>query len=209
MDLDKRRTPSPDASDAPDGWLDRAVLTLAYGAVAPVTLFLVGWWGSLPFLTDRRVLAIGGVGLLVGLAVDVPLHRWWRRHGYSAPVGVLAALYGFYAIMIFGVFMGVPVPLLGLGLAAGVFAARSRRDLRATARLSAAWMTLACCGAAAFALASPSTPADLTGMLALPFAMTWTMVGWLIAVGGVLLVAAQYWLTAASGRWWARHAHAA
>ena len=57
-----------------------------------------------------------------------------------------------------------------------------------------------CVASAVIALASPSTAADLEGMLALPFEVTTPMVVGLIVVGGAALLAAQYWVTGFAAR---------
>ncbi|WP_024286142.1 hypothetical protein [Cellulomonas sp. KRMCY2] len=193
-----------EASSAPLSRFDRVFLGLAYGAVVPVVGFLAGWWLSVPVVPERWVFAVGVAGLVLGLAIDVPLHRWWVRRGYGLDGLALVALCGFYTVLALGFFMGVPVPILAVGVAVGVFAARGGADVRSAARVTAAWMALACVASASFALASPSTPDDLEGMLALPFTVTVPMIVALICVGGVALVAAQYWLTTATARWWTR-----
>ena len=66
-----------DEPSAPLSRLDRLFLGLLYGAVAPVVGFLAGWWLSMPVVPERWVFVVGLVGLVVGLAIDVPLHRWW------------------------------------------------------------------------------------------------------------------------------------
>jgi len=43
--------PSTDLARAPLPRADRVLLGILYGAVAPVVLFLAGWWLSLPFVT--------------------------------------------------------------------------------------------------------------------------------------------------------------
>lgn len=61
-------------------------------------------------------------------------------------------------------------------------------------------VALFCVASAVLALASPSTAADIEGMLALPFEVTTPMVVGLIAVGGAALLAAQYWVTGFAAR---------
>jgi len=83
---------------------------------------------------------------------------------------------------------------------AGVFAARGGHGIRATRRMTVGWLVLFCVASAVLALASPSTAADLEGMLALPFEVTTPMVVGLIVVGGAALLAAQYWVTGFAAR---------
>src|SRR5665647_3413397 len=72
--------------------------------------------------------------------------------------------------------------------------------IRATRRMTVGWLAFFCVASAALALASPSTAADLEGMLALPFEVTTPMVVGLIVVGGAGLLAAQYWVTGFAAR---------
>lgn len=122
------------------------------------------------------------------------------RCGYSLPGPVLVGLYGCSSVLVFGMFMGVPVPQLALGAVAGAFAARGGHDIRATRRMTVGWLALFCVASAVLALASPSTTTDLEGMLTLPFEVTTPMVVGLIVVGGAALLAAQYRVTGFAAR---------
>jgi len=192
--------PSTDLARAPLTTADRILLGLLYGAVAPVVLFLAGWWLSLPFVTGPAILVAALAGLTLGLLVDVALLPRLLRRGYSLPGPVLVGLYGFCSVLVFGMFMGVPVPQLALGAVAGAFAARGGHGIRATRRMTVGWLAFFCVASAALALASPSTAADLEGMLALPFEVTTPMVVGLVVVGGAALLAAQYWVTGFAAR---------
>ena len=192
--------PSTDLARTPLPAADRVLLGLLYGAVAPVVLFLAGGWLSLPFVAGPAILVAALAGLATGLLVDVALLPRLLRRGYSLPGPVLVGLYGFCSVLVFGMFMGVPVPQLALGAVAGAFAARGGHGIRATRRMTVGWLALFCVASAAIALASPSTAADLEGMLALPFEVTTPMVVGLIVVGGAALLAAQYWVTGFAAR---------
>jgi hypothetical protein len=119
---------------------------------------------------------------------------------------VWMAVYGFYSIGLFGMFMGVPVFNVLLALPAGVFVgrwlARTGADsirARKAARQTAVWTTgvlgLVGIASAAFALASSSTASDLRGMLGLPFPVTPVMIIGIILGGGGLILAVEWWLT--------------
>src|SRR5665648_1281086 len=72
--------------------------------------------------------------------------------------------------------------------------------IRRVARMTVGWLAFFCVASAALALASPSTAADLEGMLALPFEVTTPMVVGVVVVGGAALLAAQYWVTGCAAR---------
>ena len=67
-------------------------------------------------------------------------------------------------------------------------------------------LAILCVASAVLALASPSTTADLEGMLAVPFEGTTPKVVGLIVVGGAALLTAQYWVTGCAARFAARFA---
>ncbi len=102
--------------------------------------------------------------------------------------------------------MGVPVFNTILALPAGVFVggwlAQARADslhVRRTARRTAVFTTstlaVVCFVSASIALASPSTAGDLQGMLGLPFQVTPAMILGIILIGGILLLALNWWLS--------------
>ncbi len=185
---------------------DRVLLGLAYAPVAPVTLAAAGASAALVSgLTVEGAAAIGAIGLAAGLAVDARLLPRVARLGFAAPPGLLVGLYGFHAVMLFVLSMGVPVPQLALGMVAGAVAGRGRLDAARTRRLTTA--TLGALGslAAVLAVAEPSTAYDLQRSLGLPFDVTPGVVVGLVVVGGPLLLAAQWVCTTAGVRLAARH----
>jgi hypothetical protein len=107
--------------------------------------------------------------------------------------------------------MGVPIFNALLSVPAGfVIGARLasenadriqvRKMMRDTALFTTGILFLVCIASAFFALTSPSTPNDLRGMLGLKFEVTQSMVIGLIVIGGILLLAFNAILTAASIR---------
>ena len=83
------RTPSDqlstDLARAPLTTADRVLLGLLYGAVAPVVLFLAGWWLSLPFVAGPAILVAALAGLVLGLLVDAALlAAQYRVTGFAA-----------------------------------------------------------------------------------------------------------------------------
>ena len=115
----------------------------------------------------------------------------------------------FYAVGLFGLFMGVPIFHVLLAIPAGFvmggrLAAENsdfpklRKTTNKTCLVTTGLMALTCAASAFFALASPSTPADLQGMLRLDFSFTPVMLWGLILVGGSILLVVNWALTALS-----------
>ncbi len=122
--------------------------------------------------------------------------------------------YGFYAVGIYGFFMGVPIFNAGLALPAGIIVGHrlARSDPPSAARLTrrTCWfttgvMTLACIASAALSLTDAYTAANLQGMLRLGFEVTPAMILALIIVGGAGLLIAEWWMTALTIRLTAAH----
>jgi hypothetical protein len=117
----------------------------------------------------------------------------------------------FYTVGVFGFFMGLPVfnALLAVpaGWVIGARLASENADMAQVRKMTrgAIWFTtgilfLVCAASAFFALVSSSTPSDLQGMLGLGFEVTQAMIVGLIVIGGVLILAFNAALTAASVR---------
>jgi hypothetical protein len=186
--------------------IENTGLGLVFGAVPAISGFLAGWWISLPLVSESHIMQWALAGLLLGVLVDAIFLAGWIRGAYSAKPWVWMAVYVFYSIGLFGMFMGVPVFHVLLALPAGVFIGRwlvrtgaDSIRVRKAARQSAIWTTgvlgLVCIASAAVALASPSTASDLHGMLGLPFAVTPAMILGLILGGGIVILALEWWLT--------------
>jgi len=189
--------------------IENAVIGLALGAVPVISGFLAGWWISLPLVPESRIHQFALAGLVLGILVDVRFLRGWVQRAYSLKPWLWRAVYVFYSVGMLGLFMGVPVFNVALALPAGVFvgrwlvhcdadSARVRRTARETALFTTSILGLVCLASASIALASPSTAADLQGMLRLPFPVTRAMILGMIVGGGLLLLALNWWLSVRS-----------
>ncbi|PTY04302.1 hypothetical protein DB347_20630 [Opitutaceae bacterium EW11] len=116
------------------------------------------------------------------------------------------AIYGFYSVGMLGFFMGVPVFNVALAVPAGVLvgrklafdgsdAAGARSSAKKAAAFTAGVLFVVCLASATVALNSPSTGADLQGMLSLPFVVTQDMIIALVVCGGLLLLGTDWWVT--------------
>lgn len=180
---------------------------LIIGPVLPIVLFLVGWWTSLSFVTDRTVFLFGLIGLGIGCIVDIVFLRRWIAKAYWWNIKVLALVYIFYSICVFGFFMGVPIFNLAVGIVASVFMGRRfyylstpkerlHNGVNKVSFFAALTMGLISVASAYFATKDlRDTALNLRGMFNLPFLPTDQMIIVLIVVGGTGLVLTQYWIT--------------
>jgi hypothetical protein len=192
--------------------LERAILSASIGAVAPVAGMLAGWWGTFEVLPERGVALAAAGGLAAGLFLDAFFLRRAVGRAHSSPLWMWAALYLFYAVGLFGFFMGVPVFIVPLGIPAGIaFAGRLvtagapraavLREAGRAASFTTAVLAVACSASAVLALRDPYTAGNLEGMLRLSFQVTRPMILALILIGGAGLLLAQWILTWAAVRW--------
>jgi hypothetical protein len=189
--------------------IENAAISIILGALPVIACFLAGWWISIPFVPESRVCLCALIGLLLGILVDVIFLGGWIRCAYSIKTWVWKAVYVFYSIGMLGFFMGVPVFNVMLALPAGVFVGRwlvhSGADstrMHKTARQAAVFTTSilggVCIVSASIALVDPSTAHNLQGMLGLSFQVTHGMIIGIILVGGVMILALDWWLTVKS-----------
>ena len=189
--------------------IENAVIGVALGAVPVISGFLAGWWISVPLVPESRIYQFALAGLVLGILVDVLFLRGWVQRAYSLKPWVWRAVYVFYSVGMLGCFMGVPVFNVALALPAGVFVGRwlvhcgadslrVQQTARATALFTTSVLGLVCLASASIALASPSTAADLQGMLGLPFRVTRAIVLGIIVGGGLLILALNWWLSVRS-----------
>ena len=75
---------------------------------------------------------------------------------------------------------------------------RVQQTARKTALFTTSVLGLVCLASASIALASPSTAADLQGMLRLPFRVTRVMILGLIVGGGLVILVLNWWLSVRS-----------
>jgi len=184
--------------------LDRASSRLVLGAVAPVVLFLTGWWGTLSVLGDNPAIgpaALGGLAL--GVTLDVTVLRKRLDSLFELGPKALVGLALFYSVMIYGFFMGLPVCNLLVGIVGGYVvgrrvalhglpAERAVRAARVTAAIATSILAVLCVATARMALNEPTIRSQMRGMLGLPFEVTTPMIYATIVVGGAALLAAQY-----------------
>lgn len=182
---------------------DRALLGVVYAPVAPVGLAVVAGWLGLARAGADAAATAALAGLAAGVLVDVVGLRRWVRLGFAAPGGMLVGVLAFYALLTFAVFMGMPVPLLALGLVAGAFAGRGGRDVGRTRLVTVGGTALLAGVSAALALTGPSAVYDaehILGATVLGLPVTQPVVVALTVLGVPLLLLAQWVVTGAGAR---------
>ena len=188
--------------------VERLFLQVMIGLVPPIFFLLAGWWGSLPLVAEESIKYFALGGLLLGLFMDILFMRRWIRKAYTLPVGWFVAVYLFYAVGMFGFFMGVPIFNLLLGIMGGYFVgiclrhARKQKDeveqaARRTGFFAAGVMALACLASWVIAYRDPSTAANINGMFKLSNPLSSENILLLSAFAGVGLVALEYFITRA------------
>ena len=191
---------------------DRFFFFSMIGLVMPIICFLAAWWTTLIFTDNSTTVAAAAFsGLAVGLLIDVLIKQIRKADIYRLSTPTLMLTYLFYAFCMFGFFMGVPIFHPALGIIAGYYWIRRLININSTAsykseiakvsKFTAIVVGAVGLSSAIFALMSKSTPTDLRYMLHLPFDITPVMLYAIIAVGGLMLVLAQYWLTKATMIW--------
>jgi hypothetical protein len=186
--------------------LETFALSILFGAIPVLALFIAGWWISMPFVPESRVFLFALAGIALGIIVDVLFLKCWVRRAYDMKPGVWMAVYGFYAVGMFGFFMGFPVFHVLLALPAGAFigrwlarggadSARMKTASRQTARFTTAVLGLVCAASGALAITHRSTASEVEHMLGLPFRVTDGMIVGIILFGGAVLLALGWLLT--------------
>lgn len=186
--------------------IERFTLWIILGSVAPITGLLAGWWLFMGIFADVKILIPALTGLLCGVLLDVFLLKQAVQAAYQVSWLPWAVVYLFYAICIFGFFMGVPLINVALGVPFGILVAGKlfnrhaestevNRTTLAATRFSTMMMLFICLASATIALLDPYTAANLEGMLMLPFTVTPAMIWGLIIIGGSMLLITQWWVT--------------
>ena len=188
--------------------LEKTALTVIFGSVFPISLFLVGWWASFRLVQESMIIVFAASGLVVGILIDALFLRKWFQKPYQASTKVLILIYLFYSAGIFGFFMGIPVFNLITGLAAGIFTGRKARlnheninefnsKILKVSTFSTLIIVIFSILSAALALQDPiDTARNLEGMFRMPpFTLSTAIIIDIILIGGILLALLQYWLT--------------
>lgn len=142
--------------------------------------------------------------LVPAVLIDIIFLKRWVKNAYQINGKILALFYLFYSIISLGMFMGIPIGALVLGIGAGLYSARKiqnaadtrmqKQALRRTAVFSAAVMTLMCTLITLWAIAGKMIGYKLeTSFISLTFTIPVFIA--IVLSGGAFLVSLQYFLT--------------
>ncbi len=193
--------------------MERMLSRIVLGSVPPTGLLLAAWWCTYLLAGDSPWIPWAATaGLATGLLLDVTALRSWTGALFTLPSRSLALLAVFYAVMIYGFFMGLPVPLLLIPLVWGFVAARPVGDRAGhpAARVVVAMRGSAlivfglCCATAALAFREPSIARQVQGMLGLGFTPSMPLLVAASILCGVALVGCSYGIARSVGMWASR-----
>jgi hypothetical protein len=190
---------------------ERLAFGLILAPLAPIAGLLLFWWSSYALLPEKWIPFAALSGVLLGLLVDLIVLKKMLERACQLGTSFWVAVYIFYTIGVFGMFMGVPIFNALLAIPAGFvvgakLAARGadrlhvRQAAGRTAWFTAGVLAVICATSAILAWLSESTASDLQGMLRLGFEVTPGMILGLIVFGGLGLLALDWGLTVASVR---------
>ena len=183
---------------------ERFFLNLSIGFFPPVAFLIVGWWGSIPFVSEGLIpyFAIGG--LLLGILMDRVFLRKWVRQALSMSWIWPVLEYFFYSVCAFGFFMGVPLPNFALGPLAGMYVGLRIRSTEERERqlitrqasvFTAAVLFFFCAASLLIASLDAYLEANIQGLLGLRHPLTRGLILLIAAAAGLLLVWIEYHVT--------------
>jgi hypothetical protein len=145
-------------------------------------------------------------GMLLGLVIDIRFLKGWVDKRYELPDWITAAIYIFYNMLPYGMFMGFPVFNLIMGIPAGYYcgqkilythtpAEESRKRIQKVSVFTGLVMIVFCIGSGFIALKGTGVGLDVQAMLGLGFKVTKPMLLAIAVIGGTLLVWLQIVVT--------------
>ncbi len=161
-------------------------------------------------LTDETGPYLGLSALAIGIIIDCLFLKRWVGSAYQINNKVLAAIYIFYSIGVFGFCMGIPILNFPVGMMAGIYTARKMyqikagteecdRNIKRTSVFTALVMVLICCLLTLWAIAGQMIGYRLE-VPVLSFTFTVPIFFGVVFTGGSALVLLQYWLTNRTAR---------
>jgi len=186
--------------------IERFALGLILAPLAPIAGLLGFWWTSYALLPERWISFCAISGLVLGILVDIFILKNLIARAYQFGMIFWTAIFLFYTVGVFGFFMGMPVFNAALAIPAGFIVGgklarktADRSQVRAAALRTCIFtttvLTFICATSAILALSEATLPAELEGMLSLPFTVTWGMIWGIILIGGAGLLAVNWLLT--------------
>lgn len=182
---------------------DRFLSAALLGLIAPVALFLLFWWGSIPFAREDSIMVFALIGLAAGVVIDLTVLKKFIRRLFFLPVPALAGVGLFYSVLVYGFFMAFPLFNSVVGIVFCYIAAKrcvvlklprpqAQRIAGRFGIFFLAVLAVLCVITAILAVSEPGIASQVKSMIGLPFDVTMEMIWALILVGGTLLILFQY-----------------
>jgi hypothetical protein len=189
--------------------VERLFLKVIIGLVPPTFLLLVGWWGSIPFVNEETVKYFALGGLVLGVMLDMLFLKHWVYKAYGLPVTWFVVFYLFYSVALLGFFMGIPVFNLVLGIIGGYYVGICLRYKDTTKEVVAQYaqrtaffttgvLFIVCAASWLMAYFDTFLVSNIQSMFNLNQAISRGNILTIAGLGGVVLVAAEYFLTRAT-----------
>jgi hypothetical protein len=185
---------------------DKIIFGLFLVAFFPFFLSLIGIGIGYFFLSERNMPYLFFAGLVTGIIFDIISVRRMLSVMFDIPFRTFAVFYIFCSIFLYGMFMGMPVPELVMGIAAGYYWGRRfivkgtalperEKMIRMVPRFTSLMMILICISSAFIALREKTIGEELQGMLKLGFVPGKGLIIGGIIIGGSALIIIQYFIT--------------
>ncbi len=185
------------------------LFSLIIVAVWPLVGLLLGWWGSFLFLDESYIVPAAVVGLMVGMLYGAKAWRDIQRSLYMMSWLSLLGVLWFYALGMFGFFMGVPIFHVLLAIPAGLYwgsrmnvrqfaPSEMKKQSRRLESMLGGMVLAVALVSGLIAWFDPYTLANLRGMLQLqltPLFLLLTIVigGCFMVVGTMVLTRLMFW----------------
>jgi hypothetical protein len=179
-----------------------SVIVLA--PIPPVAMGLTVWWTMVICDCTERDIAVATIAATcLGAVFAATVLRRWVLSLFTLKPAAFRAVALFYSVMIYGVFMGMPVFNVGVGIVGGAIlgrrlvrgdssAAELNREAVHWARFATVILFVLCTATVALTWRHESLGSELQHMFRLPFTVTRRMIAALIVGGGTGLLIAQY-----------------
>lgn len=190
--------------------IESFIVGMVLGPVPVLFCFVSAWFTSAVLLDDENAVAVIALsGAAVGVVVDFLFLKRWVKKAYEINSKVLAAIYIFYSIGVFGFCMGIPILNFPVCMMAGIYTARKMyhikagreecdRNIKRTSMFTALVMVLICCLLTLWAIAGNMIGYEVE--FPVSFTLTAPLFWAVVFAGGAFLVLLQYWLTSTAAK---------
>jgi hypothetical protein len=185
---------------------DKILFGSALCVFFPLLLSLIALAIGFYFFNERILPYFFLTGLIIGIIFDIIFVRKIVSVLFELPFWIFSVFYIIFSIFIYGMFMGMPVPELVMGAAAGYYWGRriyitgtdspERKNLiKKVPLFTSLIMILICISSAYIALNEKTIGEELQGMLRLGFEPRKGLIITGIIIGGSALILIQYFIT--------------